>query len=596
MIREAFATPEICDQPSPGPEFSVHPPAPNTFVFSGTIDVIKSGKRFDLMWRESEFPTQAPKADEFLSDALARSQRDVERFPTSPRARTNLAVVLMHAEQTDQAIDEFETALKLDSSYYSALAGLAAAKLRQGDFDHAENVVHTLRERFPHSAAAPVMMAFIAMQRGLTNAAIDALREAISLDSKATLPRYLLGMVLMSGDQRNEAISQLRTAARLEPRSPVFQRGLGIAFAIRGDLKRAVKAFQVSYALAPFVAEAAHSLATVLMKVGRSEAAAQVLSDYLTTHEDDGTAQELLARACREQSQFDAVRRHLLEALRSLEADRSAVAREARARLKNNIGAACFALDSFTEADSWFKKSLAEIARPTAFQNLYAMCLRREDMVAAEAVLRHWLDNFPSDNEARAIVAIRHAENGDRYRAIRELRSLVRDGVNTARVYGGLGALLSEDERLLDEALEVAKVGCERFPDLPEMFNNLAYVHLVREEPGEAKRVLELVHEHVKRSVHLTATCGLLKLWEGDVTSAQELYKDAAQLARKLGRKKLGEVVRQKMYLELARYFCRAGKHVRALAEIASGLKINGNSTFREKLIELRRTSADGTK
>ena len=588
MIGEPFATPQIREEPSSGPQFTVRSPAPGSFVFNGTIDVIKSGRHFDLTWRESDHPPQTVREDEFLTNILARSRREVERFPTSSRARTNLAAALMNANRIDQAVQEFEAALNIDENNYSALAGLAAARLRQGNFDGAEGILRALRQHYPHHPAGPVMAAFLAVQRGMTDTALDFLQQAVTLDSKSALPRYLLGMVLMSGHHDREAVSQLRAAARLEPRSPIFQRGLGVAYAVRGDLRRAVKSFRASYALAPFVADAVHGLATVLISIGRSESAARILSDHLVANHGDRVAQELLARACRERAEFSGVRRHLLAALDSLQDDSSEIGRETRARLMNNIGAACFSLDSFAEADNWFKKSLMEDPQPTAFQNLYALCLRRDDLATAGEILQQWLANFPDDKDARVLTAIRHAERGDRVAGIGELRNLIGQGVTTPRAYGALGALLSEDDHLLDEALEIARVGCERFPRLPEMSNNLAYVHLLRGEVAEARQVLEAVQDSMKGSVHLTATYGLLKLGEGDVAAAEELYKEAAQLARELGRKKLSEMVRQKMHLELGRYFVRAGKRKRALAEIAQGLKISGKSAFRESLTDLR--------
>ena len=593
MIREAFATPAIEEQVSSRPEFTVDARSSGALALAGSIDVTRSGDHFDLAWRESDYLAHTTDEDDFAHDVLVRARGEAERFPGSPRVRTNVGVVFLNANRVDDAIAEFEAALRLDAYHHEALVGLACAKLRQGRMGDVERPLRALRERFAEDPTGPILASLIAMHTRHAEGAIAALRHAISLDTRLGLPRYLLGMVLLTEQRHPEAINQLRSAARIEPRAPVFQRGLGIAYAVCGDLKRAARAFRTSVALAPLTAEAVHGLATVLIRHGDNASASRVLAKHLANHGNDRVAQELLARADRQREAFRDERRHLLAALDSLEREASAGAAGERARLMNNIGVACFALNDLMEAESWFGKAIEEAPRPTAFRNLYTTYVSGGQTTGARAVLRQWLGSFPEDEEARVIAALGHAEAGDRGRAIRELRELMDGGIHTARAYGGLGALLSEDPDSLDEALQIARAGCERFPALPEMSNNLAYVHLVRGEPAEAKQVLERVEQDIPLSVHLTATYGLLKLWENDVETARELYREASRLARSRGKNRLSEMVRQKMHLELGRYFVRAGETVRALAEAKSGLKLQGHPGFRDDLAALRRQIVD---
>ena len=236
-------------------------------------------------------------------------------------------------------------------------------------------------------------------------------------------------------------------------------------------------------------------------------------------------------------------------------------------------------------AEQWFRKSLDLVPHPTAFQNLHGVYLKLHDPNSARRVFNQWLDNFPQDEDVQVLAALNHAEDGDRKRGIRELRELIERGVVTPLAFSGLGALLSDDQGSLDKALAVLREARDRFPEVTGILNNLAYVHLMRGEPSEARKVLEIIEvEDRKNSVYLTATWGLLKLWEGDLLEAVESYESAAALASSLGRRKLARTARQKMHLELARHFLRVGDRQKAAIEAKRGLSIRGNFKYQESL------------
>ena len=577
------------DLPSNEPEFRVNAPASNLFIAAGPIDVVKSDDRIDLEWREPDYQMRSPEAENFLDDAVAHSERDVNKHPESPRARTNFGVALMNSDRVDEAVVEFESALRIDPSHYTALAHLMTARFRRGEVDQAEQLAVSLQEQFPNDTVGPIMLARIALRNGQSDQAVAALEVAVRLDQKSPLPRYFLGMVLMARHQERKAIANLKAASRLEPRSPVFHRGLGVVYAMRGDLPRAVRAFKTSLALDPSAVESVRGLAKILMQQGDTESAIQLLSDYLSEHGNDRVLQELLAQAYQTQQQFDQVRRHLLQALGSLKGNKSTEAVKERARLMNNLGVACLSHSDLRKAEEWFKQSLDLVPHPIAFRNLHGVCLKLDNTKSARRVMNQWLDNFPQDDDVQVLAAINHAEDGDRERGIRELRELIKRGVITPSALSGLGVLLSDHEGSLDEALAVLREARDRFPEITVILNNLAYVHLMRGEPDKAREVLESVEvEDRENSVYLAATWGLLRLWEGDLDKAVELYNSAVRLASRLGRKTLAKTAQQKMHLELARHYLRVGDRQQAVIEAKKGLSIRGKSEYQENLRRIR--------
>ena len=577
------------DLPSSEPDFRVNSPTSNLFVAAGPIDVVRSDDRFGLTWRQPDYQMQSEVGESFLADAVARSGRDVEKHPDSPRARTNFGVALMNAGQLDRAIVEFESALAIDATHYSALAHLMTARFRRGEVEQAESLANVLRQQFPTDTVGPIMLACIAMRRGQSQRAVAKLEDAVRLDRKSPLPRYLLGLASLERQQERKAIAHLKAATRLDPHSPLFQTGLGVAYAVHGDLRRSVRAFRTSLALDPNALESVCGLAKILIEQGSAESAIQLLSDYLASHGNERVVRELLAQAYRTQQQFRLAQSHLLAALTSLGNDESPEAVLERARLMNNVGVKCFLREDLGAARKWFKQSLDLVPHRTAFQNLHETNLQLNDVSSARSLLDEWFEKCPEDDDVRVLIAVNRGEGGDRQRGIRELRELIERGVATPQAYGGLGALLSDDERSLGQALTVLREARDRFPEETGILNNLAYVHLMRGEPSDARRLLESIRaDDRKNSVFLTATWGLLLLWEGDLAGAVEFYESAARLASSLGKRNLSRTARQKMHLELARHFLREGDRQEAGKEVERGLLIHFSSKYEKQLRDMQ--------
>jgi tetratricopeptide (TPR) repeat protein len=591
VIDELLAPSTVAESPSRAPEFRVNSPAVNPFITPGPIAITRSHENdyFDLEWTEGDqlSPTQASAS--FIDDVVERSKRDAARHAQSPRAWTNLGSALMGAGQIDEAVGAFERALALDSSHYPAAAHLARVKFLQGELDEAWDRALALGKQFPDDAVAPMMLAGVAVRRGQFDLAIEQLTLATTLDAKSPLPPYLLGMVLLGLRRVREAIARLKAAVRLDSRSPVLQRGLGVGYAASGDLSRAIRAFKTSLALDPNASETAHALGRVLMQHGDVESATQVLSEFVAAHAGDRVAHELLAQSYRLREQYGIARRHLLIVLNSWDGDESSEATNERARLMNNIGVLYASESNFKLAESWYTKSLRVSENSVPFQNLYGVYRELGEAGAARRVLDRWLSVCPDDHNAMLFSAISQADTGDREVGMLELRRLTELESLAPRAYAALGSLLSDNERDLDSALVLMSEAYQRFPGESAIANNLAYVHLMRGEPHEARQVLERVPQaEIADSEYLTATWGLLHLWEGDAGAAIDDYRAAEAFARRRGRPSLAKTLRQKMHLELARHFKRIGEQQKAAAEVKEGLAIRGKQQYRDDLRFLR--------
>ena len=324
------------------------------------------------------------------------------------------------------------------------------------------------------------------------------------------------------------------------------------------------------------------------MRHGDSEGALQVLSDFIARNPSDRVGQELLAQAYKKQAHRREAVRHLQRALETLEGDQSAEARSERARLMNNIGATWASFGLFDEAVKWYKRALETLPHPVAFRNLFGVYSEVQNADEAKRVLDRWLASFPENEEAKLQLAVQQCESGDP-RGLEVLSDLTGSTEVGPRACAVQGCVLSEHLNNSNEAIAVLEEGDRRFPGDTAIANNLAYVYLMEGMPSKARAVLERVKaEDVAKSVHLTATWGLLLLWEGDLGGAREQYSRAAELADRTGRRNLSKAAQQKMHLELARYYVRAGDSNLARDEVREGLAIGGRRRYKDDLELLR--------
>ena len=586
MVLDNLATEE---RASPAPAFLVNSPTLNPFVAPGPVVVVERDEHFDLEWTNEDGARPTQSAANLAEEFVVRSKREAQLHSRSPRAWTNLGVALLAADRGPEATEAFGEALRRDGEHYPALAHLARLRLVEDNLFEAERLATRLHELFPQDAVARMMLGWIALRRGDGDQAVREITAAAKLDPASALPKYLLGMVCLSMRRTRDAIAYLRQATRLDDRSPTLQRGLGVAYAAVGDLVRAIRALRTSVALDPGAPETVHALGRVLMQRGDVQAGVDLLSSFIDKNPNDLAGQELLAHGYRTLNDHRSVRRHLQRALENLEGDDSAESNEVRARLMNNIGAACASAGVLGEAERWYRKAVDAAPHPITFRNLSGIYAERQEGESERRILKQWLEMFPDDEEAALRVAIQLTENGEVARGIRELRRLTGSVSVAVRAYAALGYALADFQGELHVAIEILEDGYERFRGDAGIANNLAYVYLRNGNATEARRVLEEVADQdVESSVYLTATWGLLLLCEGDVDAAQSQYDKAARLAEQKGVSILARTVRQKMHLELARHYLAAENPQLAAGEIEKGLAIGGRKWYAAELRELR--------
>jgi len=573
----------------------MEPPRGNPFVAAPSISLTQGLNDFQVSLAETEPKENRVINTEKVFEAIvSRAARDVDRYPASARAHFNLGIALLNNRHQEDAVREFEAALKLDKKNYPAAINLARVRVLHEEYEDAKRLYEDLSRQHADNPALLMSLAWIAMRHEEFDKAESLLRRVVGLDERAAVPRYHLAIVFLKKGKTRDAISQLKIAARSDVRSPAIHQALGIAYAVEGDSRRAINSLKAALALAPTMREALHALAILYLRWHEPGSAVQLLTGYTRKEgSEDRAAREMLAQAYEDLGRIGDARTELLDLLESLKGQGAASSRE-RSLLMNNIGALYASEKANEKASEWIARAikLCPDADPVLYTNLAKTYLWTDKPEEAWQVLIWGRKYFAPSRESRTLLAVSLHRQGRNEEAVEELADVARTGDADAEVYADLGWILVDGKRDVESAIEVLEEGYQRFRHHPKLVNNLAYTYLLHGEPQRARKLLESLHGisgNLENRVTQTATWGLLRIWEGALEEGISYYDRAEELANKEGDKALTRAVRQKMHLELARAHVRAGDPDAAREEVAKGLKVKGGrECYHEDLESLR--------
>lgn len=577
----ASAEKEEIRETAPVVQFQSEPPSHNPLVPSSPMAVRRNDDGIVLDWALPMDVTPAEVGAALGPDIVMRSEREVQKYPTSSRARTNLAVALANTGEVRRAITVFREALELNRNDYVAASTLGRVLVEQNRLDEAEILYKDLRARFPRNLTPLISLAILVMRRGEFDESERLLREGKSFGvNNAALDYHLAVLLLRRGDP-GAAIKQLRRALEIDERSPSLYQVLGIAYALAGNDAKSSRAFNTALKLAPHFGDAARGLANILLRVGQVDAAIDGLNQYLQKSPEDSEARLILARGYLGKQRYSSARAQFAEVYEhSPESTNSDKAK--KSEFANDIAVCYYGERELNAAERWFVKAvdLSPSHGALPYRNLGGLYLQLDRPQSAISILDRGKALF-TDPKIPVLLSVAWELSGRTDRAIAELQPLADAEIVEVNVYAVLGCYLG-DMLQYTLALAVLEKGRIMFPHDDLIANNLAYMYLMTDRVSEARQVLESTKTE---DVALTATRGLLLLKEGNIEGARRLYSTATTLALQKGNRDLAETARQKMHLEFARYFLSRGNNAAASLEIEKGLKVRkGRRAYRADL------------
>jgi len=201
-----------------------------------------------------------------LSDR-GRIPEAIENFETALRlepnytyAQMNLGAALGKIGRPQEAIPHFEAALRLEPHHPEARTNLGSALLVLGRNKEAVRQLEQAVAEFPHSAEAHAVFALALNARGEAAAAIRELEAALKINPGQLATRYNLATILLEHGRAQDAIPHLVQVIRLKPEFADAHYNLALALQRLGRVPEAIEHYEEALRLNPSFTDARQHL------------------------------------------------------------------------------------------------------------------------------------------------------------------------------------------------------------------------------------------------------------------------------------------------------------------------------------------------
>ena len=231
-----------------------------------------------------------------IDDAIGQYEQALRIEPDNAQTHCNLGIALRQEGKVDDAIGQYEQALRIEPGFAEAHYNLGIALRQEGKIDDAIGQYEQALRIKPDYADAHNNLGTALRQAGKIDDATEQYEQALRIDPDFADAHYNLGTVLGRAGRIPEAIEHLQQALRIEPDLAEAHCNLGIALGRVGKIDDAIGQYEQALRIKPDYADAHYNLGNALEHAGRVPEAIQHYEQALKLRPDLAPARNALAR------------------------------------------------------------------------------------------------------------------------------------------------------------------------------------------------------------------------------------------------------------------------------------------------------------
>ena len=186
-----------------------------------------------------------------LEEALAEFEMALKLDPNSAAVRLGLGALKARLERWDDALKEFKEVLRLDPMNVQGHLRAARVLLSKKEVDKAHEYAESALRIEPEAPLVHFLLGHIDIARGNWTKAKEHFSKALAINPRLVRARIQMALVLRKEGKLPEALNQLNAAVRIEPDNDKVHDFLGKLHLARKDFTGAREAFDRAIALRP---------------------------------------------------------------------------------------------------------------------------------------------------------------------------------------------------------------------------------------------------------------------------------------------------------------------------------------------------------
>jgi len=218
----------------------------------------------------------------------------VADVPTVAKPHYDYGSALQKEGKFDQAIEEFNTALRFKPDYAEAHIGLATALSGESKFDAAATHMETALRLQPKNADYRLMYAGLLQRIGRNDEAAFHFEQGLKLKPNSPEAHYSYATFLAATGSSDQSIDELRKVLQLKPDFPYAELRLADALLAKGELKEAETHYLAALRVDPTLTVAYNNLGKIYLNKGQISQAIVQFSEALRRNPGDKEAEENL--------------------------------------------------------------------------------------------------------------------------------------------------------------------------------------------------------------------------------------------------------------------------------------------------------------